>query len=83
MIKIGAVAKKTMYQGIVESEDDADSTELERIGLDDHSNMVVLSRKCCIVNHLGRLAEVHLFSPEYEVLKFPIIDDVMQYDDPY
>ena len=45
--------------------------------------MVVLGRNCHVVNYSGKTAEVHPFSPEYEALQVPIVDAVIQYDDPY
>ena len=72
-----------MRQGIVASSDDNDSTELERMDLNAHASMVVLSRNYHIVNYLVIIVEVHPFSPEYEALKVPIVHAVMQYDDPY
>ena len=45
--------------------------------------MVVLGRYCYVVNYSGKTAEVHPFSPDYETLQVPIVDDVVEYDDPY
>ena len=35
------------------------------------------------MNNSVNIAEVHPFGPEHKVLKVPIVDSVMQYDDPY
>lgn len=69
VIKIDAVTKYNSHQGAVVAAEDNDSTYFERTDLDDHANMVVLGRKCYIVDLLGRTAEVHPFSPDHEALK--------------
>ena len=83
IIDIDAVTKSAIRQGIVASAENDDSTYFERTDLDTHANMVVLGRNCHVVNYLGKTAEVHPFSPEYEALQVPIVDAVIQYDDPY
>ena len=46
--------------------------------LDTHSNVVAFGRNCYVVNNSGKVAEFHPFSPEYEALKVPIVDVIMQ-----
>ena len=70
-----------MFQGIVASEENEDSTYFERTDLDIHANMVVLGRNCHVVNYQEKTVEVHPFSPDYEVLQVPIVEAVIQCDD--
>ena len=44
---------------------------------------VVLCSNFPVMNNLVKVAEVHHFTPEYEALKVPIADDVMQQDNHY
>ena len=74
MIDVDAVTNSTMYQGIVSSAEDNDSTYFERTDLDSHDNVVLLGKNCCVVDHSGRKTEVHPFSPEHEALKVLIVD---------
>ena len=82
LIEINSVTKHDMRQCVVASSDNEDRTYLERKDLDTHTNMVVLGINYYVVNNLGKVAEVRLFSPEYEALKFPIVNAVMQCDNP-
>ena len=82
MIEIDTVVKLAMRQGIIACTENTDSTELERLDVRVHANIVVLGRNYCIENLSGKTAEVHHFSPEHEALKFPASDDVAQHDDP-
>ena len=83
MIDIDAVTKSSMCQGIVSSAENEKSTYFERTDLDTHANTVVLGRQCHVLNCSGKTAEVHPFSPNYEALQVPIVDVVIQCDDPY
>ena len=53
-----------------------------RTDLDNHSNMVVVGKKCTVLNETGRHAEVAQFTPDCESLhKVPVICAVIEYDD--
>ena len=70
--ELDAVTKNNMDQGVVASECDNDDTDLERVDLDTHANIVVLGRNCCIVSHSGIMAEINPFRSDHEALKVPI-----------
>ena len=65
------------------SAENEDGAYFERADLDTHDTVVVLGRNYHVVNYSERIKEVNPFIPNYKALKFPIVHDFIQYDDPY
>eukprot|EP00957_Ditylum_brightwellii_P185907 14153854-Ditylum_brightwellii.AAC.1 len=51
--------------------------------LDSHANMPVVGRHAYVISETGRIADVSLFTPDYNSTKIKIVDAAIQYDFPY
>ena len=72
-------------QAVASDDEDYDMliNNTHRTELDSHANMVVVGINAVILNTTGKMAQVKLFSPEYEALQeVPIVDIAMRYDCP-
>ena len=54
-----------------------------RTELDSHANMPVVGSECFIISDTGKTAEVHPYSPEYEVKIIPIVHAAVKYESKY
>ena len=59
-------------------EDKASQTEL-----DSHANMLVVGKRACVLAKSDKTIDVAQFTPDYKPMSVPMVDVVVQYDNPY
>ena len=59
------------------------SFEIFNLELDSHANMLLVGRGAYIVAHTGKMVDVQAYNSDYESKQIPIVDAILQYDNPY
>lgn len=82
----GPTITDTYLYGIISSVDvmdtDEEATVIYRTDLDSHANMPVVGKQALILATSGETCEVSPYSPDYKPKSVPLVDAVIQYDNP-